>query len=123
MCQTFSPEAKVWLSIDKEPKDNLNTDVDTESSIVPTIDTEITRKLVKMMFIGGKSLVLCGNNGVGKRTILEASHSSFQELKTVQLNFSKSSTINFALQTKEQFCLHIKIYAGIKLTPKAQNIH
>ena len=73
------------------------------------------------MFIGGKSLDLCGNRGVGKRTILKASLSSFQELKIVQLNSSKCSTINFALQTIEQFCLYIKISAGIKLTLKAQN--
>ncbi|KAK8883373.1 Cytoplasmic dynein 1 heavy chain 1 [Tritrichomonas musculus] len=88
---------------------------------VPTTSTEITRKIVQMATIGDHAVILCGPNGVGKQSILQASLGLFTEMSTIRLNFSNCSSIDFVLQTLEQFCGYIKSSAGTKLKPKSAN--
>ncbi|OHT04933.1 Dynein heavy chain, cytoplasmic [Tritrichomonas foetus] len=88
---------------------------------VPTPSTEIARKIVQMSTIGDHTVVLCGPNGVGKQSILQASLGLFTEMNTVRLNFSNCSSIDFVLQTLEHNCVYIKSSTATKLKPKAAN--
>lgn len=111
----ISEEIEDWQSIDEFQFEKGNDD------FIPTISTEITRKIVQMSTIGNHIVILCGPNGVGKQSVLQASLNLFSDMNTIRLNFSNCSTIDFVLQTLEQFCVYVKSSAGTKLKPKAAN--
>ena len=111
----ISEEIENW-----QPVEEFQFDKGSED-FVPTTSTEIARKIVQMSTIGDHSVVLCGPNGVGKQSILQASLGLFPEVSTIRLNFSNCSSIDFVLQTLEQFCIYNKTSTGTKLKPKAAN--
>lgn len=77
----ISNETEDWLSIEEFQFEKGIED------FVPTVVTEIIRKIIQMATIGNHSVVLCGPTGVGKQTVLQASLALFSEMNTIRLKF------------------------------------
>ncbi|EAY22062.1 Dynein heavy chain family protein [Trichomonas vaginalis G3] len=112
----ISSDVEDWINVDI-PQNNQNED----SKFIPISETVITKKLIQMMITGGQTPILCGMNGVGKGSLVKQSLSKYSEINLINLDFSSCSTIDFVLQTLEQFTVYKKTSNGMKLIPKQNN--
>jgi dynein heavy chain 1 len=66
--------------------------------------------------------VRCGTTGVGRCSLIESTFPVHPELDFIPLNLSRCLSIDFTLQTLEQFCIYVKSTTATRLKPKANNL-
>ena len=120
----FSPAGSLlhhYISFEEKQWINVENIVPVKGSdgYVATPETEVERNVVNMSLIGGKTIVLCGDKGVGKRALFNSSLSQYADVETINVNLSNCSSIDFVLQTLEQFTIYVKSSTSLKMRPKS----